>query len=54
MINNDQLKDDSWTDTSLSSIPNSSAPVQTIADNTTNILMPKLTPVDKSMPLAES
>ena len=54
MINKDQLKDDSWTETVSLSNPNSSAPMQTIADNTTNISMLKSPLGHMPLPSAET
>ena len=54
MINKDQLKDDFWTETVSVSNPDSSAPMQTIAGNTTNILMLKSPLGQGSLPSAET
>jgi hypothetical protein len=54
MIYKDQLKDDSWTETVSVSNPDSSAPMQTIAGNTTNILMLKSPLGHMPLPSAET
>ena len=54
MINKDQLKDDSWTETVSVSNPDSSAPMQTKTGITTNILMLKSLLGHMPLPSAET